>query len=145
MVRRNECNCSLSGVATLAHEFAAVVQGTKCKVLDTRKTTPGLRRLEKSAAAAGGVTNHRMGLFDAILIKNNHIALAGGIVPALEQAIRKVETRAAATDDKQAKSDIKMVSDYAGFMAESATRLDCFYDVRVLPHPKEAIIAVEFL
>ena len=69
----------LSGVATLAHEFAGVVKGTKCKVLDTRKTTPGLRRLEKAAAAAGGVTNHRMGLFDAILIKNNHIAAAGGV------------------------------------------------------------------
>jgi hypothetical protein len=60
---------------------------------------------------------------------------------ALEKAIRNVETKAAATDDKQAKSDIKMVSDYAGFMAESATRPDCFYDVSVLPHPKEATIA----
>jgi nicotinate-nucleotide pyrophosphorylase (carboxylating) len=76
----------LSGVATLAHEFAAVVQGTKCKVLDTRKTTPGLRRLEKAAAAAGGVTNHRMGLFDAILIKNNHIAAAGGVKQAIANA-----------------------------------------------------------
>jgi nicotinate-nucleotide pyrophosphorylase (carboxylating) len=74
----------LSGVATLAHQFANVVKGTKCHVLDTRKTTPGLRRLEKSAAAAGGVTNHRMGLFDAILIKNNHIAAAGGVRQAIE-------------------------------------------------------------
>jgi nicotinate-nucleotide pyrophosphorylase (carboxylating) len=76
----------LSGVATLAHEFAAVVEGTACKVLDTRKTTPGLRRLEKSAAAAGGVTNHRMGLFDAILIKNNHIAAAGGVRAAIQNS-----------------------------------------------------------
>lgn len=76
----------LSGVATLAHEFASVVEGTKCRVLDTRKTTPGLRRLEKAAAAAGGVTNHRMGLFDAILIKNNHIAAAGGVRQAIENA-----------------------------------------------------------
>jgi hypothetical protein len=60
---------------------------------------------------------------------------------ALDKAIRKVETRAAATDDKQAKSDIKIVADYAGFMAESSTRLDCFYDVSVLPQAKEAIIA----
>lgn len=73
----------LSGIATLAHEFASVVQGTACKVLDTRKTTPGLRRLEKAAAAAGGVTNHRMGLFDAILIKNNHITAAGGVRQAI--------------------------------------------------------------
>lgn len=76
----------LSGVATLAHEFAALVDGTGCKVLDTRKTTPGLRRLEKAAAAAGGVTNHRMGLFDAILIKNNHIAAAGGVRQAIENS-----------------------------------------------------------
>lgn len=73
----------LSGVATLAASFAAEVAHTRCKVLDTRKTTPGLRRLEKLAAAAGGVTNHRMGLFDAILIKNNHIAAAGGVKEAL--------------------------------------------------------------
>ncbi len=76
----------LSGVATLAHEFASVVDGTGCKILDTRKTTPGLRRLEKAAAAAGGITNHRMGLFDAILIKNNHIAAAGGVRQAIENS-----------------------------------------------------------
>lgn len=76
----------LSGIATLAHKYAAQVEGTHCKVLDTRKTTPGLRRLEKAAAAAGGVVNHRMGLFDAILIKNNHISAAGGVKPAIENA-----------------------------------------------------------
>ncbi len=77
----------LSGVATLAASFAAQVAHTRCKVLDTRKTTPGLRRLEKLAAAAGGVTNHRMGLFDAILIKNNHIAAAGGVKEALRASL----------------------------------------------------------
>lgn len=76
----------LSGVATLARRFADAVAGTNCQVLDTRKTTPGLRRLEKLAAHAGGVTNHRAGLFDAVLIKNNHIAAAGGVRPALERA-----------------------------------------------------------
>jgi nicotinate-nucleotide pyrophosphorylase (carboxylating) len=84
----------LSGIATLARRYADAVAGTKCRVLDTRKTTPGLRRLEKMAAAAGGATNHRMGLFDAVLIKNNHIAAAGGIRQALERALqtgRKVE------------------------------------------------------
>jgi nicotinate-nucleotide pyrophosphorylase (carboxylating) len=75
----------LSGVATLATAYAREVEGTKCRVLDTRKTTPGLRRLEKMAAAAGGVTNHRAGLYDAILIKNNHITSAGGVAPALER------------------------------------------------------------
>ena len=73
----------LSGVATLAHEFSMAVAGTKCRILDTRKTTPGLRVLEKMASAAGGITNHRQGLFDAILIKNNHITAAGGVRAAL--------------------------------------------------------------
>lgn len=76
----------LSGVATLARRYAGAVAGTHCKVLDTRKTTPGLRTLEKMAAAAGGITNHRLGLWDAILIKNNHITAAGGVKPALERA-----------------------------------------------------------
>ena len=76
----------LSGVATRARQFADAVAGTGCQVLDTRKTTPGLRALEKKAAAAGGVVNHRMGLFDAILIKNNHIAAAGGVRAAMERA-----------------------------------------------------------
>ena len=75
----------LSGVATAARCFADAVAGTGCRVLDTRKTTPGLRALEKQAAAAGGVTNHRMGLYDAVLIKNNHIAAAGGVRAAIER------------------------------------------------------------
>jgi nicotinate-nucleotide pyrophosphorylase (carboxylating) len=75
----------LSGVATLARQHVDAVAGTNVKVLDTRKTTPGLRRLEKSAAAAGGAINHRIGLYDAVLIKNNHITAAGGIRNALER------------------------------------------------------------
>jgi nicotinate-nucleotide pyrophosphorylase (carboxylating) len=76
----------LSGVATLAAKFVAAVEGTGVRILDTRKTTPGLRVLEKMASAAGGVVNHRMGLHDAILIKNNHIRLAGGVRIAIERA-----------------------------------------------------------
>ncbi|MEK7408703.1 MAG: carboxylating nicotinate-nucleotide diphosphorylase [Acidobacteriota bacterium] len=76
----------LSGVATLARRYAEAVAGAGCKVLDTRKTTPGLRRLEKMAAAAGGIMNHRMGLYDAVLIKNNHIIAAGGVRAAIERA-----------------------------------------------------------
>ena len=75
----------LSGVATLAHAYVKAIQGTGCKILDTRKTTPGLRQLEKQAVAAGGASNHRTGLFDAILIKNNHITAAGGVGAALER------------------------------------------------------------
>ncbi|HEY3758415.1 MAG TPA: carboxylating nicotinate-nucleotide diphosphorylase [Solirubrobacteraceae bacterium] len=76
----------LSGVATSAARAARAVQGTSAQVLDTRKTTPGLRTLEKAAVAAGGAQNHRTGLYDAILIKENHIAAAGGIAQAVERA-----------------------------------------------------------
>ena len=75
----------LSGIATLAAAYVRAVKGTRCRILDTRKTTPGLRGLEKMAAAAGGAVNHRMGLFDAVLIKNNHITAAGGVSAALER------------------------------------------------------------
>jgi len=76
----------LSGVATMAKRAVREVQGTGAKVLDTRKTTPGLRALEKAAVAAGGASNHRAGLYDAILIKENHIAAAGGIAAAIARA-----------------------------------------------------------
>lgn len=76
----------LSGVATMAARAARAVQGTGAKVLDTRKTTPGMRALEKAAVAAGGASNHRAGLYDAILIKENHIAAAGGIGQAVARA-----------------------------------------------------------
>jgi len=73
----------LSGVATMANRYAAAVSGTKARILDTRKTTPGLRLFEKAAVAAGGAVNHRIGLFDAFLLKENHIAMAGGITSAV--------------------------------------------------------------
>ena len=76
----------LSGVATLTARFADAVRGTGARILDTRKTPPGLRLLEKEAVAAGGGTNHRMGLYDAILIKENHLAIAGGVGEAVRRA-----------------------------------------------------------
>ena len=76
----------LSGVATMAARCVRAVEGTGATILDTRKTTPGLRALEKAAVAAGGATNHRFGLFDAILIKENHAALAGGVAEAVRRA-----------------------------------------------------------
>ena len=76
----------LSGVATITARYAEAVVGTGTTILDTRKTTPGLRRLEKAAVAAAGGLNHRMGLYDAILIKENHIAAAGGLAKAVHAA-----------------------------------------------------------
>jgi nicotinate-nucleotide pyrophosphorylase (carboxylating) len=76
----------LSGVATLTARYVQAVEGTGVQILDTRKTTPGLRNLEKAAVRAGGGTNYRAGLYDAILIKENHVAAAGGIAAAVERA-----------------------------------------------------------
>jgi nicotinate-nucleotide pyrophosphorylase (carboxylating) len=75
----------LSGVATLTAQFVRATEGTKAVILDTRKTTPGWRLLEKYAVRMGGGQNHRMGLYDAVMIKDNHITAAGGITLAVEQ------------------------------------------------------------
>ena len=77
----------LSGIATLTARFVGAVTGTDTVILDTRKTTPGLRALEKRAVAAGGGRNHRAGLYDAVLVKENHAALAGGVGPATRSAV----------------------------------------------------------
>ena len=76
----------LSGTASLVRSYVQEVRGTRAKIVDTRKTLPGLRRAQKYAVTVGGGTNHRIGLFDGILIKENHIMAAGGIRPAMEQA-----------------------------------------------------------
>jgi nicotinate-nucleotide pyrophosphorylase (carboxylating) len=76
----------LSGVATLTAAYIAKIKSTKAKIVDTRKTTPGLRALEKYAVRCGGGVNHRFGLDDAVLIKDNHIVIAGGVAPALTRA-----------------------------------------------------------
>ena len=76
----------MSGIATTAHRYQSLIQDTGCRVLDTRKTTPGLRLLEKEAVAIGGGTNHRIGLFDMILLKDNHVDFAGSITAAITRA-----------------------------------------------------------
>ncbi len=80
----------LCGVATLTRRFAEELEGTGCTLLDTRKTTPGLRALDKAAVRAGGGKNHRTGLFDGVMIKDNHIAAAGSIRAAVERARRRI-------------------------------------------------------
>jgi nicotinate-nucleotide pyrophosphorylase (carboxylating) len=79
----------LSGTATLAHRYVEAVKGIPCKIIDTRKTTPGLRTLEKYAVRMGGANNHRLGLYDAALVKDNHIAAAGSIASAVEKIRRQ--------------------------------------------------------
>lgn len=78
----------MSGIATATRKYVDAIAGTHAKILDTRKTVPGLRILDKYAVRCGGGTNHRLDLSDGVLIKNNHIALAGGAIQALERAIR---------------------------------------------------------
>jgi len=77
----------LSGIATLTARCVSAVEGTGARILDTRKTTPGLRTLEKAAVAAGGGVNHRAGLYDMVLIKENHATIAGGVGPAVRAAV----------------------------------------------------------
>ncbi len=82
----------LSGIATFTRQFVDAVAGTRARILDTRKTTPGWRMLEKAAVRAGGAENHRAGLYDAVLIKENHIAIAGGIAQAAAR-VHEANTR----------------------------------------------------
>src|SRR5436853_929430 len=107
----------LSGIATLTRKFVDAVQGTNARILDTRKTVPGLRVLDKYAVRCGGGHNHRLDLSDGVLIKNNHIALAGGIAAALEHAHRnrrgaqpiEIEVRSFAEFDEALKSGAEAV------------------------------------
>jgi nicotinate-nucleotide pyrophosphorylase (carboxylating) len=85
--------CHLSGIATLTARYVRAVESTGVQVLDTRKTTPGLRAIEKAAVAAGGGHNHRMGLYDAVLIKENHIALAGDLGETARRARERQPSR----------------------------------------------------
>jgi nicotinate-nucleotide pyrophosphorylase (carboxylating) len=95
----------LSGIATLTNEFAR--RASRVKILDTRKTTPGLRALEKYAVKMGGGTNHRLGLYDAVLIKDNHIKLAGGVEKAVKAFKVKREIEIEAKTLNQVKKAIK--------------------------------------
>jgi nicotinate-nucleotide pyrophosphorylase (carboxylating) len=97
----------LSGIATIAAQAVRAVAGTGARVLDTRKTTPGLRALEKEAVAAGGASNHRRGLYDAILIKENHIAAAGGIAAAVSRA-RDAAPQLAATLEVEVRDEAEI-------------------------------------
>ena len=94
----------LCGIATLTARYVGVVEGTGTTILDTRKTTPGLRSLEKYAVRCGGGVNHRLGLHDAILLKENHIRIAGGIAPAVAALRNGRPTKASLVDADQKRS-----------------------------------------
>ncbi len=101
----------LSGVATLTARYVQAVEGTGVKILDTRKTTPGLRELEKAAVAAGGGTNHRMGLYDAVMVKENHAAAAGGLAAATRKAIAEAPEGVAVCVECERPEDVDIALD----------------------------------
>lgn len=110
----------LSGIATLTRRYVDAVAGTQAKILDTRKTTPGLRSLERAAVVAGGGCNHRFGLYDAILIKDNHIAAAGGVGAAVDRARGlgrpvevEVETQAQLDEALEAGAEIVLLDNFS--------------------------------
>ena len=102
----------LSGIATLTHAFVDEIKGTSCRILDTRKTTPVYRELEKKAVVHGGGLNHRLNLSDAVLIKDNHIAVCGGIKAAVDRVrsrtSKKIEVEARTLKDVRECADLKV-------------------------------------
>lgn len=125
----------LSGVATLTARFVKAVQGTKTKILDTRKTTPGLRDLEKYAVRVGGGQNHRMNLGDGILIKDNHLALAGNLNRAVREARRKaprgLKVEVEATNLKEVEEALSAKADWI------------LLDNMTIPEMKEAVSLIK--
>ena len=106
----------LSGVSTLTAQFVDAVAGTRAKILDTRKTTPGMRLLEKRAVSWGGGLNHRFGLYDAVLIKENHIAVAGGVEAAVDATRR-------ASPDLQIEVEAENLDEVRSALAAEADRI----------------------
>ncbi|MDX7892976.1 carboxylating nicotinate-nucleotide diphosphorylase [Aeromonas caviae] len=124
---------TLSGVATLTARYVAELEGTDCRLLDTRKTLPGLRSAQKYAVTCGGGKNHRIGLFDAYLIKENHILACGGIAEAISEARRlnpdkpvevEVESLAELEQALAARVDIVMLDNFDITMMQEAVRLN---------------------
>jgi nicotinate-nucleotide pyrophosphorylase (carboxylating) len=103
----------LSGIATVTRQYVQAIAGTKAKIVDTRKTTPGLRMLEKYAVSVGGGSNHRLGLDDGVLIKDNHLAMAGGVAEAVRRArevvghLHKIEVEVATLEQVREALDAK--------------------------------------
>jgi nicotinate-nucleotide pyrophosphorylase (carboxylating) len=107
----------MSGVATLTARYVAAVEGTGARILDTRKTTPGLRALEKAAVVAGGGVSHRFGLHDAILVKENHVRVAGGVGEAARRAL------AGAPDGVAVEVEVESLDELDEALAAGVTRV----------------------
>lgn len=123
----------LSGIATMTRKYVDAVAGTNAKIVDTRKTTPGLRMLEKYAVKAGGGQNHRLGLDDGVLIKDNHIALAGGVTEAVRRAkeaaghLHKIEVEVATLEQVgqalDSRADILLLDNMTPQMVREAVEM----------------------
>ncbi len=123
----------LSGIATITRRYVEAIAGTKAKIVDTRKTTPGLRLLEKYAVSVGGGSNHRLGLDDGVLIKDNHLAMAGSIAEAVRRArestghLHKIEVEVATLDQVKealdAKADILLLDNMTPELVRQAAQL----------------------
>ena len=123
----------LSGIATVTRQYVQAIAGTKAKIVDTRKTTPGLRALEKYAVSVGGGSNHRMGLDDGVLVKDNHLAMAGGVADAVRRArevaghLHKIEVEVATLDQVKealdARADILLLDNMAPEMVRQAVQI----------------------
>jgi nicotinate-nucleotide pyrophosphorylase (carboxylating) len=123
----------LSGVATLTAQFVRAVQGTGAQILDTRKTTPGLRALEKAAVKAGGGRNHRMGLYDAVMVKDNHLLA----LPKLQETILLVRKKHPAILVELEADTVEQVREFAGLEGVDVILLD-----NMSPEQMEACVAV---
>lgn len=123
----------LSGIATVTRQYVQAIAGTKAKIVDTRKTTPGLRMLEKYAVSVGGGSNHRLGLDDGVLIKDNHLAMAGSVADAVRRAreaaghLHKIEVEVATLEQVKealdAKADILLLDNMAPEMIRKAVQI----------------------
>jgi nicotinate-nucleotide pyrophosphorylase (carboxylating) len=128
----------MSGISTLTHQYAQQLKGYKTKLLDTRKTTPNFRMLEKEAVCLGGGMNHRMGLYDMIMLKDNHIDFSGGIQPAIQRVksyLKKNNLSLPVEVEVRSMEDVKQVLEMGGVQR---IMLDNFT-------PAEAAKAVEFI
>lgn len=133
----------MSGIATMTARYVKRVEGTNCRILDTRKTTPGMRMLEKAAVKIGGGTNHRIGLFDMILLKDNHVDFAGGITNAIDRCHKYLEEKGLDLQieiEVRSFEELNQVLEHGGvnrIMLDNFTPADTLKAVQLIDHKYE--------